>query len=215
MFRLLTVEDVVRVPPHYFGLELGAAILQLLREKYERKVDVEDGVVLRIANVRNISGGTVVFGDGAAYYNVTFDALVFVPELHEIIDGEIIDVVDFGAFVNLGPLDALIHLSQITDELISFDRKAAALITKSKRTLKKGDLLRAKIVTVSMRPAIPETKVALTMRGEGLGKHEWLAEAEAEKEKEKEKAKEIKRERKKKEKEGKERKEGEGKEGTK
>lgn len=182
------------MPPHYFGLDLLTAITRILREKYERKVDVEDGVILRITNIRDVTGGSVVFGDGAAYYSVTFDALVYVPELHEIIDGEIIDVVDFGAFVNLGPLDALVHISQITDEPVSFDRKASTLITKSRRAIKKGDTLRAKIVTVSMRPTIPETKVALTMRGEGLGKHEWLVEAEKEREKEKEgKKKEIRK----------------------
>ena len=187
MYKIITVLDVVRVPPTYFALDLRSAIEQILRDKYERTVDLENGVILRIWNVRDIIGGRVVPGDGAAYYNVRYDALTFLPELHEVIEGEITEVLDFGIFVSVGPLDGLVHLSQITNEFVSYDKKAEALITKTtKRTLRKGEKVRAKIVTVSLRPTIPEVRIALTMKGEGLGKLEWL-------EKEKEKEKKVKK----------------------
>jgi DNA-directed RNA polymerase subunit E' len=161
---------------------LETAVQQIVKEKHERKVDVEQGVILKIFNVREITGGKVILGDGAAYYDVKYDALVFVPELHEIMDGEISEVLDFGLFVNIGPFDGLVHLSQITNEFLSYDKKSGTLTSKaSKKILRKGDFVRAKVVTVSLKPTLPETKIALTMKSDGLGKLEWLAESEEKK----------------------------------
>ncbi|MEM2974667.1 MAG: DNA-directed RNA polymerase, partial [Candidatus Micrarchaeia archaeon] len=120
-----------------------------------------------------------------AYYDVKYDVLVFIPELHEILDGEISEVLEFGVFVTIGPFDGLVHLSQITNEFLSYDRKSGTLTSKTtKRVLRKGDSVRVKVVTVSLRPTLPETKIALTMKGEGLGKHEWLEESRQEKQRE-------------------------------
>lgn len=207
MYKIITVSDIVRVPPSYFTMDLKTAVKQLLQEKYERKVDAENGVILKIFNIRDIEGGKVILGDGASYYDVKYDVLTFLPEVHEIVEGEITEVLDFGAFVLIGPFDGLLHLSQITNEYVSFDKKAGALITKNtKKTLKKGDIVRAKIVTVSLKPTIPETKIALTLKGEGLGKLEWLAE---EREKEKGEVEEKKEKKGEKEEKGKEKKEKE------
>jgi len=108
--------------------------------------------------------------------------------VHEIIEGEVSEVMDFGAFVSLGPFDGLVHLSQITNEFVSFDKKAGTLTTKgTKKVIRKGDIVRAKVVTVSLKPTIPETKIALTMKGDGLGKLEWLAEEKKPKKEKKEK----------------------------
>jgi DNA-directed RNA polymerase subunit E' len=190
MYRILTVSDTVRVPPSYFTMDLNSAVQKLIQDKYERRVDMENGVVLKVWNVHDVKGGKVVLGDGAAYYDVKYNALTFIPEVHEIIEGEVSEVMDFGAFVSLGPFDGLVHLSQITNEFVSFDKKAGTLTTKgTKKVIKKGDMVRAKVVTVSLKPTIPETKIALTMKGDGLGKLEWLAE-------EKKPKKEIKKEKK-------------------
>ncbi len=181
MYNVLTVSDIVRVPPSYFTMDLKDAIELIIKEKYERKVDLKNGVVLKIWNVHDVDGGTVILGDGASYYNIKYNALVFRPEVHEVIESEVVEVMDFGVFVSLGPFDGLIHLSQITNEYISFDRKAGVLISKAtKKTLKKGDIVRAKVVTVSLKSTIPETRIALTMKGEGLGKAEWIEEMEKE-----------------------------------
>ena len=175
MYRIITVSDIIRVPPSYFTMDLKTAVQQIVQEKYERKVDVEQGVILKVLNVREVGGGKVIPGDGAAYYDVKYDALVFIPELHEVLDGEISEVLEFGVFVNIGPFDGLVHLSQITNEFITYDRKTSSLTSKAtKKVLKKGDYVRVKVVTVSLKPTLPETKIALTMKGEGLGKLEWL-----------------------------------------
>lgn len=145
-------------------------------------------------------------GDGAAYHSTTFEALVFKPELHEILDGEIVEIVEFGAFIRFGPLDGLIHVSQITDDFIIHDVKRGALVGKeSGKVLGVGDKVRARVVAVSLNPEKSrESKINLTTRQPGLGKFEWLEEArkkkkepkKPEKPKEEEKKEEKKKEKK-------------------
>lgn len=186
MYKIYTIQDSVRVPPEMFAMQRESAILQILREKYERKMDTDLGVVLSIQNVRNISGGYVVPGDGAAYYDAHFDMLSYFPEINEVVESEATEVVEFGAFLSLGPLEGLVHLSQVTDDIVRLDRKTAQLIGKNtKRTLKKGDTVKARVITVSLKPTILETKVGMSMRTAGLGKEEWNRETKGAKGKEK------------------------------
>ena len=57
--------------------------------------------------------------------------------MQEIVRGEIIDVTDFGAFVRIGPTDALLHLSQIMDDYLKSDPKSGIILAnQSGRTLK-------------------------------------------------------------------------------
>jgi hypothetical protein len=44
----------------------------------------------------------------------------------------------------------------------------------SKKMLKKGDTVYAKITTVSLKPTLADTKIGLSMRPAGLGKDEWI-----------------------------------------
>ncbi|VVC04321.1 DNA-directed RNA polymerase subunit E' [Candidatus Burarchaeum australiense] len=181
-YMLYTINDVVRIPPSMFSLKPEEAVLQSLREKYERKMDKELGIILAVSDVRDVGPGKIIPGDGASYHSVKFDVLCFMPDINEVFDGEVSEVVEFGAFVRIGPLDGLVHLSQITNDFLSFDRKSMAFVGReSKKTLKKGDMVRAKVSTVSMKGSIPESKIGMTMRPTGLGKLEWLdAEAKGE-----------------------------------
>jgi DNA-directed RNA polymerase subunit E' len=116
-------------------------------------------------------------GDGASYHDVIFDALVFKPEPHEVVVGEVVEIVDFGAFVRIGPLDALAHVSQVMDDFVGYDRKKGILYGKERKlTLKAGDRVRARVVSVGVRPG-KGGRVGLTMRQPGLGKFEWIKEA--------------------------------------
>lgn len=179
MFRIYTIEDVARIDPAYFEMEPEEAIVKVLRERYERRIDPDLGIILSVWNPRKISEGRVIHGDGASYHRVTFDVLAYMPETNEIVEGEVNEVVEFGAFVRIGPLDGLVHLSQITNDFLSFDRKIPAFVGKeSKKMLKKGDVVFAKISTVSMKGSLADTKIGLTMRPEGLGKEEWIRAAE-------------------------------------
>lgn len=175
MYKIMTLFDRVRVPPEMFSMKLEEAVIGLLIDRYERKVDKDVGVVLSIQTAEVISEGVVISGDGAAYYDVKCEILSYYPEINEVIEVEVTEAVEFGAFVGLGPIEGLIHLSQITNDFLSYNRKTQSFSGKeTKKSLKKSDRVYAKISTVSLKNNIRDIKVGLTMRPVGLGKMEWI-----------------------------------------
>lgn len=175
MYKKITLKDVVRLPPVRFGEDLKGAILSILRETYAGIWDKDLGLVLSIIAVHGVGVGKIIPGDGAAYYEVEYEVLAYDPVIHEVVEGEIAEILEFGAFVRLGPVDALVHVSQITNDFISFDAKQRVLVAKeTSRILKEGDKVRARIVTVSKKK--DGTKIGLTLRQPGLGKLEWVQE---------------------------------------
>lgn len=171
MYKLVTFKESVRIPPALFGMKLKKAALEMLREQHERTVDKDHGVLVSMHDAEIKSPGRVIHGDGAAYFDVEFDALCFKPVVNEVVDGEVSEIVEFGAFVRLGPLDGLVHVSQVANDYLTYDKKTQSLIGRqTKKTLAKGDFVRAKVATVSIKDSVLSTKVALTMRPEGLGK---------------------------------------------
>lgn len=189
MYLKIRAVDVVRVPPERLGDDLQDVVKEILREKLEGRMDKKIGMFIAILGVVDIKEGRIIIGDAGVYYETVFEALVFRPKMQELVEGEVVEIVEFGAFVEIGPLDGLLHISQITDEYISYDEKGSKLITKDTgRTLGEGDKLRARIVAISLNERDPgDSKIGLTMRQPGLGKLEWLEE-ERGKEKEKGKA---------------------------
>jgi len=179
LYYKYTIKDTISIPPSYFGEDLNKVATELLRQKYERTLDKDIGIVLAVYNVRDISDGYLLPGDPSTHHNLTFDALTFKLEVEEVVVGEVSELVEFGCFVRVGPLEGLVHLSQITSDFISFDRKSGVLSSKNTgKVLKKGDVVYAKVSTISWKSNIKDTKIALTMRPEGLGKEEWLLEEE-------------------------------------
>ncbi|MCD4740212.1 DNA-directed RNA polymerase [archaeon] len=175
MYKLITIKDTVRVPPESFGLPKEESIMGALRTQYENKVDTDLGVILLVSKVKDIGRGRLIPGDGASYHNVTFDALTFNPQLHEVATGKVNEIAQFGAFMRIGPIDGLVHVSQITDDFISYNEKTGALVGKeSGKILKEGDEVRARIVTLSIKHVTTDSKIGLTMRQPGLGKLEWV-----------------------------------------
>lgn len=176
MYFVLTCKDKVRLPAQLFALKLEDALTQILREKYERRVDKDAGIVLSLWNAKPAGDGIVIAGDNAAYYEVVFDVLAYHPLVNEVIETEISEIVEFGAFLTLGPMEGLVHLSQIANDFLTYNKKTQAFTGReSKKILRKGDHVFSKISTVSMKNNIPETKIGLTMRPDGLGKDEWVS----------------------------------------
>ena len=176
MYLISKIEDTVRVPPTLFEETLTDVAFELLNEKYVGKIDKKLGLMVTVKEIENIDIGRVIMGDGAAYHDISFTALFFKPELQEVIEGEVIEITEFGAFVRMGPMDGLVHVSQVTDDYINYDSKRGALLGKeSKKTLEEGDKVRARIVALSLKgKSSKETKIGLTMRQPGLGKLDWI-----------------------------------------
>ncbi|MBI4210731.1 MAG: DNA-directed RNA polymerase [Candidatus Diapherotrites archaeon] len=174
MYIGYTVRDTVRVPPADIGGELKGVLLAQARKAYEGALDEDTGVVIAVTGVGNVGDGRIVPGDGAAYYEADISFLAYKPKIGEIVEGEISDVTEFGAFIKTGPLEGLIHVSQIMDDYINYDAKLPGF--SGKETAKKlivKDTVLARIVTVSLKGTISSSKVGLTMRQPGLGKPEW------------------------------------------
>ncbi|HUK75799.1 MAG TPA: S1 RNA-binding domain-containing protein, partial [Nitrososphaerales archaeon] len=83
----------------------------------------------------------------------------------------------FGAFVRIGPTDALLHLSQIMDDYLTSDVKSGVITaSQSKRTLKVGSKVRVRITAVSLGHGISMGKIGVTCRQPFLGALEWVDE---------------------------------------
>lgn len=186
MFYLTEIEDHVRVEPKLFGLPTIDAVKKQLKEIYENYYDKELGKVIGIIDVLNVKEGIIIAGDGAAYYKSTFKLLVWKPELQELVYGIISEIANFGAFINMGTIRGMIHISQTMDDYVSFSKSNSLLGKSSKRSLKQGDLCLARIVAISHKG--DEPKFSLTMRQPGLGKLEWIKEDRTKKKKEEQKA---------------------------
>ena len=90
-------------------------------------------------------------------------------------EGEIVEITDFGAFVRVGPTDALLHLSQIMDDYLTSDVKSGVITaSQSKRTLKVGSKVRVRITAVSLGHGISMGKIGVTCRQPFLGALDWI-----------------------------------------
>lgn len=178
MYLVSKIEDTVRIPPNKFSDPLEKVAIEILNESYVGKIDKKLGLMVTVKEIEEIGTGKVIMGDGAAYHDVLFTALFFKPELHEIVEGEVIEITEFGAFIRIGPMDGLVHVSQVTDDYINYEGKRGALIGKeSKKSLEEGNKVRARIVALSLKgKSSKETKIGLTMRQPGLGRLEWIDE---------------------------------------
>ena len=181
MYKRLTIQDSVRVPPQHLGENVSESVRDGLREEVEGEIVEDVGVVLGVEDVNSVEGGDIEPEDAGIHYQVEYEALVFEPELHEVINGEVVDITEFGAFVRIGPFDGLCHVSQIMDEYVNLDDEASMLISEDQdRALEVGDTVTSRIIAVSLGKQ-DTNKINLTMRQPGLGKKEWIEMYEEEK----------------------------------
>jgi len=174
MFYLAEVEDHIRVEPKLFGLTTREAVREQLKETYSGFKNKELGYVISVVEVLDVQEGVVIPGDGAVYYSSKFKLLIWKPEIQELVYCMVKEVANFGAFMSIGPAEGLIHVTQVTDDYVSFSKSGTLTSKTGKKSLKKGDLCLARIVALSYKAGEP--KMSLTMRQPGLGKLEWIRE---------------------------------------
>ena len=171
MYSVVTVRDVVRIPPKEFGAPLEEAAITHLRRTSENVLDRDIGLMIAVISIEDIGQGRLMPGDGATYHTVEYQVLVFKPVRGELVEGNVVELMDFGAFIRMGPLDGLCHVSQICDDFITQDSKGNTLLGKETgRTLSEGDQVRARITSISFESGNRSGKLGLTMRQPFLGK---------------------------------------------
>ena len=178
MYMLTEVEKIVRIPPVELKEDIDKVIDNLTWETYEGRLGEDKTFTVLIRDVRTVGPGRIVHGDGAVYQTVKFDQIVFKPRENEIIEGVVVEILKFGAFVRFGPLDGLLHISQVMDDRVDIDETNQRLVGKETgRYLAVGDVVKARVVSIDLNEKNPQdSKIGLTMRQPGLGKIEWLEE---------------------------------------
>jgi len=175
MFKLVTLEDAIRIPPERFGENINNVGYEQLKIKYDGMVDEELGYVIAVTNIKVNPFGKIIPGDGATFHKVEFSLLTFYPKIQEVIEGEVVEIAEFGAFIRIGPVDALLHVSQLMDDSISYDERQGVLMGKeTKRKLQTGDHVRVRITAVSLGRSGSSGKIGVTARQPFLGKIDWI-----------------------------------------
>ncbi|XVH32648.1 DNA-directed RNA polymerase [Haloferacaceae archaeon DSL9] len=176
MYKRVRLKDTVEVPPRNLADVTPERVRALLQDKLEGRMDEDVGSVVSVIGVHEIGEGTVLPNRPGVYYEAEFDAITYDPDMQEVVDGTVVEVVEFGAFVGIGPVDGLLHVSQISDEYLAFDGENQQLAsTESNETLGVDDPVRVRVVTKSIDERNPrDSKIGLTAKQPGLGKHGWL-----------------------------------------
>lgn len=166
----------MQIPPEMFGNSSTAeSAYKILSREYQGVIDNELGFVIAICDIIEIGPGKIIHGSGGTFHPVKFTILTYTSVMAEVVEGEVAELVDFGAFIRLGPTDGLCHVSQITDDKLNFENVNARFISTSGRSLEVGDLVRARVIAVSAGSS-RSGKLGLTMRQAFLGKIEWINE---------------------------------------
>src|SRR5437879_13643914 len=109
MFRMVTVEDVVRIPPQKFGEPIDQTAREQIKLKYENYVDERLGYVILVTNVEVDPTGKILPGDGSTHHREIFKLLPSFPELHEVTEADVVEFTAFGPFVGIVPSAALVR----------------------------------------------------------------------------------------------------------
>ncbi|KKK41552.1 MAG: DNA-directed RNA polymerase subunit E' [Candidatus Lokiarchaeum sp. GC14_75] len=174
MFKLFTIEGKIEIPPFLFGQEKTISARIILSEDYEGTITRDYGFIIAVVDVLSVGKGIIIPGSANTFHEVEFTLLTFRPTISEVVEGTVVEIVDFGAFIRLGPLDGLVHVSQICDDYISYEQVGNRFIGKETgKILEVNDQVRAKIIAVSLGTG-RSGKLGLTMRQKFLGKEEWI-----------------------------------------
>lgn len=176
MFMIVEVSEIVGISPADFDKPLEKVVLNELKKRYEGAVDEEIGYVIMVFDAKVDRIGRILPRDGSTYHRSTFKLLTYVPLLNEVVVGEVVEITDFGCFVRIGPLDGLVHISQIMDDFINYDEKNNMLVgKKTGRKLMVGDDIRGRINAVSFAGGTGG-KVSIVTRQPMMGALKWIEE---------------------------------------
>jgi len=120
MFYKIKVKDYVDLSPDLFEGDLSESIKEQLIRNYSEKTSEDLGLVISVLGVDNVGSGFKLPEDASRHYGVEFTLLAYKPELHEVLEGEVTSVTNFGVFVSMGIIEGLVHLSQTMADQVSF-----------------------------------------------------------------------------------------------
>lgn len=174
MYKTVVLSHIVRIPPTKFGTDIKNAAFEILSERFNGQIMEEIGFIIMVIDVKDPGNGKILHGDAATYHPVEFTVLCYNPEMHEVVEGTVVEVVEFGAFIRLGPSDGLCHVSQLLDDFVVHESMQSRFYAKeSNKILTVNDIVRARIIAISIASG-RSGKLGLTMRQPYLGKIDWI-----------------------------------------
>lgn len=178
MYMITEAEGKIRIPPSKLGQDIESIVEDVSSEQFEGKMEEDRSFTILVSDVRAEGLGSIVHGDGAVHQTVKYRRLAYIPKDGEVVEGVVVEVNKYGAFVRFGPLDGLIYISQIMDDHVDVDEVNRRLTGKETgRSLGVGDKVKARITSLSFDDRTPQdSRIGLTMRQPGLGKLQWLEE---------------------------------------
>lgn len=90
MYYLTKLVNTVRVPPSRFEEPLEEVVMDILTQSLVGTFDKKLGFMIAIKNIEDIGVGKVIIGDGAAYYDVTFNALFLSLNYMKLLKGKLL-----------------------------------------------------------------------------------------------------------------------------
>jgi DNA-directed RNA polymerase subunit E' len=86
------------------------------------------------------------------------------------------EISEYGAFVRIGPIEALLHKSQILDEPVQVNMGIRRIEgAQSGKHIEEGSFVRSRIVSKAINQNDPRSsKIGLNCKMSGLGAHDWL-----------------------------------------
>jgi len=178
MYKIVTKEDTIRIPAEYMrkGQSLDQHIDRLSMTAFEGRFDDDNRFVLVTSNHQPLGRGRIIHGDGAIYQRVRFDAVLFCMDDYEVVEGVVSEVNEFGAFVRIGPMEALLHKSQILDEPVQVNMGIRRIEgSQSGKHIEEGSYVRSRIVSKAINQNDPRSsKIGLNCKMAGLGALDWL-----------------------------------------
>ncbi|MEM0383155.1 MAG: DNA-directed RNA polymerase [Candidatus Anstonellales archaeon] len=177
VYRVVEVEEYVRIPPSMLKMNKEEAVKEVLISQYKNKYTDAFGLVLDIIDIKVEQENVIVINDPKIYFKTRFKILSFTIDRREVMLGIVKDIVEYGAFVLIGPFEGLVNIAQISDEKFTFNKEKKRLENADKtKTVEIGDKLYVKVGTVSMRDGPAKAKISLSCRGPGLGNLKWIEE---------------------------------------
>ena len=77
MYRKVRLVDIIRIPPQRLEEDLNTVIAETIRDKLEGRIDKTLGSIVTVLDIVDVGDGHILVGDGAVYYEVTFDAIAY------------------------------------------------------------------------------------------------------------------------------------------
>jgi len=175
VFYVYKISDIISIKPRMFKEGLERAAYEQLVEKYVGIYDKDLGYILMISKPKVEPLGKIIAEDGSSNHRVEFYAYTYKPVKGEIVEGEVVGIENFGVFVRIGPVDALVHKSVLMDDIVDINKIENVVVGRnSGNTIRKGDVVRARILDYSPPKGLSLMKIALYMKSPYLGKIEYI-----------------------------------------